>query len=162
MAFAGVKKDSDRDNLIAFLQSLSSSRVDVPAQAFKAPGSAETAAVERQAPAQPAAAGAGDLKADAKRKRLAELRERGRKFTLKELKLPDGKGREEMEAYCGACHSLRLVVQQGQSRDGWEELFEYMVEEHEMEPMPEEDYGLVLDYLTAHYGIKRKSADRSQ
>ena len=53
---------------------------------------------------------------------------------------------------------MRLVVQQGQTRDGWDELLEYMVEEHAMEPLPDDDRELVLDYLAQNCGVKRKRA----
>ena len=59
--------------------------------------------------------------------------------------LPDDVGREEVEIYCSACHSLRLVGQQGLSRYDWAELFVWMVEEQEMEKMPSDDSKLVLD-----------------
>jgi len=70
--------------------------------------------------------------------------------------LPMDVGRDEVEIYCNACHSLRLVAQQGLSRDDWDELFGWMVEEQEMEEMPAEDRKLVLNYLSKHRGIDRE------
>ena len=70
--------------------------------------------------------------------------------------LPLAMGREEVEIYCSACHSLRLVAQQGLSRSDWDELFDWMVEEQEMEEMPAEDKKLVLDYLSTYRGTGRK------
>ncbi len=70
--------------------------------------------------------------------------------------LPLDVGREEVEIYCNACHSLRLVAQQGMTKDDWDELFVWMVEEQEMEKIPAEDRILVLDYLSKHLGIDRK------
>jgi len=70
--------------------------------------------------------------------------------------LPLDLGREEVEIYCSACHSLRLVAQQGLTKDDWDELFDWMVEEQEMEEIPVEDRKLVLDYLSKHRGIDRK------
>jgi len=70
--------------------------------------------------------------------------------------LPLDVGREEVEVYCSACHSLRLVAQQGMTKDDWDELFVWMVEEQEMEKIPVEDRVLVLDYLSKHLGIDRK------
>ena len=69
--------------------------------------------------------------------------------------LVNGKGVEETYAYCAACHSERIVAQQGLSRDGWIELIEWMIEEQEMEPIEEPDYALVLDYLSKNYGKDR-------
>ncbi len=72
---------------------------------------------------------------------------------LARLGLPADTGRDEVEAYCGACHSLRLVVQQGLSRRDWEDTLVLMVEEHEMEPLEPKDHNLVVDYLTKHVSI---------
>jgi cytochrome c len=68
------------------------------------------------------------------------------------LGLPDAPGREEVFVYCGACHSMKLVVQQGQTRSGWSELLTWMTEEQEMEPLDQEDSKLVLDFLTKYIG----------
>lgn len=68
------------------------------------------------------------------------------------LGLPDKPGREEVAGYCGACHSLRLVVQQGLTRTAWEELLVWMVEEQGMEKLEPEDEKLVLEYLAEYVG----------
>jgi cytochrome c len=64
--------------------------------------------------------------------------------------LPDASGREEVIAYCGACHSMRLVVQQGLTRSDWAELLTWMYKEQGMEPLEAADEKLVLDYLGEH------------
>ncbi|MDA5095808.1 cytochrome c family protein [Aliiroseovarius sp. KMU-50] len=64
-------------------------------------------------------------------------------------------GGEETFDYCTACHSERIVAQQGQTRDGWEELLEWMVDEQGMSPIEEPDLSLVLDYLATNYGLDR-------
>ncbi len=66
--------------------------------------------------------------------------------------LPAGSGREEVFYLCQACHSLAIVKQQGLDRASWDESLDWMVEEHEMDPLEPEDRKLILDYLTAHYG----------
>ena len=68
------------------------------------------------------------------------------------LGLYDATGREEVFAYCGACHSMKLVVQQGLTRSGWDELLTWMSDEQEMEPLEPEDKKLVLDYLAKYVG----------
>ncbi len=75
---------------------------------------------------------------------------------LAQLGLPLDGGREEVEIYCSACHSLRLVAQQGMTKDDWDELFDWMIEEQEMEEIPADDRKLALDYLAKHLGIDRK------
>ena len=64
--------------------------------------------------------------------------------------LPDDSGRDEVLAYCGSCHSAMLVAHQGMSRTEWTKALERMRENHEMEPLDDEDNVLVLDYLTRH------------
>lgn len=81
---------------------------------------------------------------------------------LTEMGLPPDTGRDEVEAYCDPCHSLKLVVQQGLSRTDWEETIEWMVEEQEMEPIDPEDYKLVLDYLAKYVSIEANLKKRQQ
>ncbi|MDE0173513.1 MAG: hypothetical protein OXM60_08745 [Defluviicoccus sp.] len=69
--------------------------------------------------------------------------------------LPPGEGRDEVLGLCGACHSMKLVAQQGLSRSTWEEVLVLMVEEHEMAELEPEDERLVLDYLAKFYGPDR-------
>ena len=75
---------------------------------------------------------------------------------MRELVLPEGPGRDEVEAYCGACHSLQIVVQQGLSRDRWSELLIWMVEEQDMAELEAEEHKLVLDYLATHLGTDHR------
>ena len=71
--------------------------------------------------------------------------------------MPPGEGREEVFGYCGACHSLKLVTQQGLSRSNWAEVLVYMVEEQEMAELEPEDRKLILDYLAHFYGPDRRA-----
>ncbi len=64
-------------------------------------------------------------------------------------------GASETFAACAACHSERLVAQQGMTRAQWDELLDWMVEEHEMEPITGGPRATVLDYLARHYGPDR-------
>lgn len=64
-------------------------------------------------------------------------------------------GAEETYYACAACHSERLVSQQGITREGWEEVFEQMVEEHGMAELEEPDRSVILDYLATHYNTDR-------
>ena len=76
--------------------------------------------------------------------------------------LPPGKGREETFVLCGACHSLKLVTQQGLSRSRWDETIDWMVEKQEMEPLGAEERGLIIDYLAEFYGPDRKAVGRKK
>ena len=77
--------------------------------------------------------------------------------------LPEDTGREEVIAYCGPCHSLKLVVQQGQTRAGWEEVLIWMYEEQEMPKLEAAEEKRLLDYLATHVNPesqKRRLRDR--
>jgi hypothetical protein len=56
---------------------------------------------------------------------------------------------------CSACHSFKLVAQQGLSKESWREVLVWMVEEQEMEPMEPSDFLVTLNYLTKFYGPDR-------
>ncbi|MEL7254603.1 MAG: aldehyde dehydrogenase [Pseudomonadota bacterium] len=64
-------------------------------------------------------------------------------------------GADTTFAYCAGCHSERIVAQQGLTREGWEELIEWMIEEQGMGEIEDPDYTEIVDYLTAHYGEDR-------
>lgn len=64
--------------------------------------------------------------------------------------LPEGEGREMVFAICGACHSVRLVLQQGLTREGWEELLDWMYEEQGMTRLDAAVEKQILDYLAEH------------
>ncbi len=64
-------------------------------------------------------------------------------------------GASETFYACTPCHSERIVVQQGLTREQWDEALVWMVEEHEMEPIEGDARTVILDYLAAHYGPDR-------
>ena len=66
-----------------------------------------------------------------------------------------GDGAAETYAYCIACHSERLVAQQGLTREGWEEVIVLMMEDHGMAPIESSSLERVLGYLSTHYGPER-------
>jgi hypothetical protein len=66
--------------------------------------------------------------------------------------LPKAPGQEEVFYLCNACHSIRLVTQQRLSRQRWDRLLDWMVEEQGMGELAPEDRSLILDYLTTYYG----------
>lgn len=61
---------------------------------------------------------------------------------------------------CTACHSEMIVAQQGLTRAGWEEMFEWMVDEQGMDEIEEPELTEILDYLSAHYGEDRPNFPR--
>ena len=66
--------------------------------------------------------------------------------------LPEAPGQEEVFYLCNACHSIRLVTQQRLSRQRWDELLDWMVEEQGMAELAADDRAVILEYLTTHYG----------
>ena len=95
-----------------------------------------------------AAAATATLATDAKPEETAE--EIGDVGVL----FPD-EGADLAYAYCAGCHSEMLVAQQGQTREGWDKLLKWMVEEQGMSPIPQEDRKAILDYLARHYNTDR-------
>ena len=71
--------------------------------------------------------------------------------------MPKDEGRIEVFGFCGSCHSIDLVLQQGLSRSVWEEVLVEMVEDQEMVPLQPEIEVKVLDYLEEYYGPDRKA-----
>ncbi len=72
--------------------------------------------------------------------------------------LPDDIGRDEVYSYCAACHSIRLVTQQGLSRERWDETLDWMIEEQGMAELDAETHKLILDYLSKHLNIDHRPA----
>ena len=71
--------------------------------------------------------------------------------------MPDDDGRLEVFGFCGSCHSIDLVLQQGLSRGVWEQVLVEMVRDHEMAPLQPDVRVKVLDYLEEYYGPDRKA-----
>ena len=70
--------------------------------------------------------------------------------------LPPGPGREEVFYVCDACHSLKLVTQQGLDRDAWDETLDYMTAEQGMAGLEPDERRLILDYLATNFGPDRR------
>jgi hypothetical protein len=68
--------------------------------------------------------------------------------------LPDDEGRDLVEAYCGACHSLSLVMQQSMVDSAWESTLERMVSDRGMPEIPAESHQAVISYLTEYFGAE--------
>lgn len=155
MVFPGIPNAGDRADLIAWLDLNSPAPADfgseraagrdgaAKAMGTAAPGSAGVSSASREGAANAAGTAGGEVPAP----RSAPPPELG--------VLVDEEGAEETYAYCTACHSERIVAQQGLTRADWEELLEQMVEEHGMNPIEEPDLGRVLAYLATHYGPDR-------
>ena len=71
--------------------------------------------------------------------------------------MPNAEGRLEVFGFCGSCHSIDLVLQQGLSRPVWEDVLVEMVQDQEMAPLQPDIRVKVLDYLEEYYGPDRKA-----
>ncbi|HEY8613768.1 MAG TPA: hypothetical protein VIL69_21105 [Roseomonas sp.] len=69
--------------------------------------------------------------------------------------LPAGHGREEVFAFCTACHSTAIIRRSGFSRARWDELMDWMTEKQGMAPLEGEMRTLVVNYLAQHYPPRR-------
>ncbi len=69
--------------------------------------------------------------------------------------LPSGIGQKETFVRCIACHSTKIITQQGMTRAGWAETLEWMVDEQGMPELDSETHALILDYLTETFPPSR-------
>ncbi len=58
-------------------------------------------------------------------------------------------------ANCTACHSARIIIQQGMNRDNWRETIEWMQNEQGLWPISAPTLAEMLNYLATHYGPTR-------
>jgi hypothetical protein len=65
--------------------------------------------------------------------------------------MPEGPGRDTVFYMCTACHSMQIVVQQGLSRERWDTVLVWMVEEQGMAELDTATRAEILDYLETHY-----------
>ena len=66
--------------------------------------------------------------------------------------LPRSDGIDLVAGYCGACHSLSIVMQQRQTAEGWTYLLDWMEEKQGMAPLPGDDRAAILSYLKREFG----------
>jgi hypothetical protein len=60
---------------------------------------------------------------------------------------PAGEGRDTTFYACTPCHGFKIVAQQGQTRQQWEDTLNWMTQKHGMPPIDGEMRKVVLDYL---------------
>lgn len=62
---------------------------------------------------------------------------------------------------CTICHSEMIIAQQGQTRDGWDDILVWMVEDMGMAELLPEEREQVLDYLSTYYNPDRPHFPRN-
>lgn len=65
--------------------------------------------------------------------------------------LPRSEGVETVAGLCGACHSLAIVMQQRQTEDGWNYLFDWMIEKQGMAKPDPEMRAEIIAYLSREF-----------
>ncbi len=70
------------------------------------------------------------------------------------IQLKAGAGQDKVMAYCSGCHSLDYIQMNSPfpNRKLWEAEVNKMINAFAA-PIPKEDVGAIIDYLTAQYGI---------
>lgn len=58
---------------------------------------------------------------------------------------------ELVDAYCSACHSLSIVMQQHATQQRWVELLVWMEKKQGMFPLPKDEKAAILEYLSEHF-----------
>jgi hypothetical protein len=61
--------------------------------------------------------------------------------------LPEAPGREETFYACTACHGSAVIRRSRLTREGWDELMDWMTEKHGMPPLEADERRVVVDYL---------------
>jgi hypothetical protein len=69
--------------------------------------------------------------------------------------LPEGKGREETFYACTACHNTRLIRRSGFTRQQWDDLMDWMVNQQNMQPLEPDARTIIVDYLAEHFPPRR-------
>ena len=69
-------------------------------------------------------------------------------------------GVEDTYYTCTGCHSEMIIAQQGKTREGWDNLFDWMIEEQGMPDLPQDERDKILDYLAEHYNTDRPNFPR--
>jgi mono/diheme cytochrome c family protein len=61
--------------------------------------------------------------------------------------LPEAPGREETFHTCVACHGTAVISRSRLTREGWDELMDWMTEKHGMPRLEGEERRVIVDYL---------------
>ena len=74
------------------------------------------------------------------------------------IDLPPGEGRELIQAQCGVCHSLALVVQNRMTESDWDSTITWMQETQNLWDLPPAMRKTMVTYLGTHFGPDQKTS----
>jgi competence protein ComEA len=66
--------------------------------------------------------------------------------------LPDGPGKDVVQRVCAQCHAVEIFTVKGNTRDGWTQTVTEMISRGAQGS--DDDFGMVVDYLTANFPPK--------
>jgi virginiamycin B lyase len=70
----------------------------------------------------------------------------------REVQLPEGNGKDAVEAVCSVCHTLERVVNSGYTRAGWANTISMM--KNNGAPLPKDQFDAVVEYLAKNFPEK--------
>jgi cytochrome c5 len=76
----------------------------------------------------------------------------GRAFTPQETRKREARGKELVESVCVLCHEFARISTEALTRDQWAGEIRGMLAEGA--PLTDEEFDIVVDYLTKTYGVK--------
>lgn len=65
-------------------------------------------------------------------------------------KLPDGKGKDIVEAACDGCHGLDQIIGRAWSEEQWRTVLKKMIDKGAV--LSDEEFKTVVEYLVANFG----------
>ena len=69
---------------------------------------------------------------------------------LQAQKLPDGKGKETVEAACDGCHAVDQIIGRAWSEEKWRTVVKKMIDKGAV--LTDDELKTVIDYLVANFG----------
>lgn len=75
-------------------------------------------------------------------------------------KLPSGKGRAELQRICSDCHEVAVVTREHHTKSDWTQVVEQM--KSRGASGTEDEFNLIIDYLTTNFGTPSSSDSKSK
>ena len=73
--------------------------------------------------------------------------------------LPESAGRDETFYACTACHGTAVIRRSRLTREGWDELMDWMTEKHGMPRLEGDERRVIVDYLARVFPPERRRSD---